>query len=112
MKKIEEFTFRANPCTVCIVHSFILSMSCDQIPLKARSTLASSISVNIHLAHPGHMQNGNIRLSQQDDVKICNFHVCATSAPSPGNYLPKRESSIDKYWKSEYTNIVYWIYLC
>ena len=24
-EKLEEFTFRANPCTVCIVHSFILS---------------------------------------------------------------------------------------
>ena len=48
--------------------------------------MASSISVNIHLAHPGHAQNGSIRLSQQDDAKISNFHVCATYTPSPGNY--------------------------
>ena len=25
IRKVEEFTFRANPCTVCIVHNFILS---------------------------------------------------------------------------------------
>ena len=25
IRKTEEFTFRANPCTVCIVHSFIVS---------------------------------------------------------------------------------------
>ena len=31
-------------------------MSRDQIPLKDRSTLASSISIDIHLAHPGHAQ--------------------------------------------------------
>ena len=32
-------------------------VSRDQIPLKDRSSLASSISVNIHFAHPGHEQN-------------------------------------------------------
>ena len=62
--------------------------------------------------NPGYAQNESIRLSQQDDAKISNFHMCATYAPSPGNYPPKREFSIDTYWKSEYTNIVYWIYLC
>ena len=87
-------------------------MSHDQILLKDRSTLASSTSVNIHLAHPEHVQNGRIRLSQQDNAKISNFHVCATYAPSTGNYPLKREFSNDMYWKSEYTNIVYWIYLC
>ena len=25
IRKVEEFTFRSNPCTICIVHSFILS---------------------------------------------------------------------------------------
>ena len=25
IREVEEFTFRANPCTVCIVHSVILS---------------------------------------------------------------------------------------
>ena len=88
-----------------------ISMSRDQIPLKDRLTLASSFSLSIHLAHPGHAQNGSIRLSQQDDAKISNVHVCTTYAPSPGNYPLKREFSIDTNWKSEYTNIVYWIYL-
>ena len=84
----------------------------DQIPLKDRSILASSVSVNIPLANPGHAQNESIRLSQQNDVKISNFRVCATYAPSPANYPLKHEFSIDTYWKFEYTNIVYWIYLC
>ena len=87
-------------------------MSHDQIPLKDKSTLASSISINIHLAHPGHAQNGSIRLSQQNDTKISKFYVCATNALSPGNYPLKQEFFIDTYWKAEYTNIVYWIYLC
>ena len=55
-------------------------MSLDQIPLKDRSTLASSISVNIHLAHPGHAQNESIRLSQQNDAKIRIFYVCVTGS--------------------------------
>ena len=65
-------------------------MSRDQFPLKDRSTLASSISVNIHLADPGHAQNESIGLSQQAEAKVSNFHVCATYAPSPGNYPLKR----------------------
>ena len=48
--------------------SKIFCMSRDQIPLKDRTTLVSSISVNIHLAHPGHVQNESIRLSQQNDA--------------------------------------------
>ena len=82
-------------------------MSGDQIPLKVRSTFASSISINIHLAHPGHAQIESIRLSQQHDAKISNFHVGATYAPSPENNPLKGEFSIDRYWKSEYTNIIY-----
>ena len=66
----------------------------------------------LSLAHPGYAQNESIRLSQQNDAKISNFNVCATYAPSPGNYPLKRDFSTDIYWKSEYTNIVYWIYLC
>ena len=87
-------------------------MSRDQIPLKDRSTLVSPISVSIHLAHSRHAQNESMRLSQQDDAKISNFHMCTTYALSPAIYPLKREFSIYTYWKSEYTNIVYWIYLC
>ena len=72
------------------------------------STLASSISANIHLAHPGHAQNESIRLSQQNGAKISHFCVCAISWKLPA------EAGIF-YWhvlEVLYTNIVYWIYLC
>ena len=65
-------------------------MSRDQFLLKNRSILAPSISLNIHLAHPGYAQNESIGLSQQAEAKISNFHVCATYVPSPGNYPLKR----------------------
>ena len=91
-------------------------MSHDQILRKDRSTLASSISVNIHSAHPRHVQNESISFSQQNDAKISSIFVSAMRAPSPGNYSLKREFSIDMYWKlrrlAEYANIMYWIYLC
>ena len=68
-------------------------MSHDQFPLKYRSTFASSVSVNIHLAHTGDAQNESVRLSQQGDTKISNFKVCATYAPS-GNCPLRQEFSI------------------
>ena len=59
-------------------------MTRDQIPLKDRSTCASSVSVNIHLAHPWHVQSES---------------MCAP--------YTKRKFSIDTYvWSYVYTNIV------
>ena len=75
----------------------MISRFLDQILLKDRSTLASSTSVNIHLAYPGCAQNERIRLSQQNDAEISNFYMCTTYAPSPGNYPLMREFSIATY---------------
>ena len=61
----------------------IPDLSRDQILFKDRSNLASSISVNIQLAYPGHAQNESITLIQQNDVKISNFYMCAISWKLP-----------------------------